>query len=72
MGEQVPGAAAADGVTDAVDDLATSVFGRPAARLSGRDEQFQILPLSISDVTVVRLAGFHLDSIANRAFQTPS
>ena len=48
MGGQVPGAAAADGVTDAVDDLATSVFEKPAARLSGRDEQFQILPLSIS------------------------
>src|ERR1700757_1868725 len=68
VGKQFPGAAAADGVTDAINDLASGVLGRPAARLGGRDERLQILPLGIGDVTVVRLARFHLDSLAKPSF----
>src|SRR5215472_5753820 len=66
--KQFPSAAAADGVTDAIDDLASRVFGRTAARLGGWDEQLQILPLSIGEITVVRLAGFHLASVAKTSF----
>src|SRR6202007_1391070 len=68
VGEQFPGAAAADGVTDAINDLASGVLGGPAARLGGGDERLQILPLGIVDVTVVRLARFHLDSLAKPSF----
>src|SRR5262249_22536366 len=66
--KQFPSAAAADGVTDAIDDLPSRMFGRTAARLGGWDEQLQILPLSIGEITVVRLAGFHLASVAKASF----
>src|SRR5262249_5436750 len=66
--KQFPSAAAADGVTDAIDDLASRVFGRTAARLGGWDEQLQILPLSIGEITVLRLAGSHLASVAKTSF----
>src|SRR5215472_14288017 len=66
--KQFPSAAAADGVTDAIDDLPSRMFGRTAARLGGWDEQLQILPLSIGEITVVRLAGFHLASVTKASF----
>src|SRR5262249_16756543 len=69
--KQFPSAAAADGVTDAIDDLPSRMFGRTAARLGGWDEQLQILPLSIGEITVVRLAAFHLPSVAKASFSTP-
>src|SRR5262252_3018743 len=65
VGQQFPGTAASDGITDAVDNLASRVLGRTTARHSGRDEKFEVLPLGIGDVAVVRLAKFHLDRVPN-------
>jgi hypothetical protein len=68
MGEQFPCTATADGVTDAVDNLPPCVFGRTAARHRGRNERFQISPLSIGKVTVVRLARSHLARVPHASF----
>ena len=82
VGQQPPGAAGSQPVGDGVDQLPAVMDGWAAARLGGRDERGEQLPLGVGQVgwvaATVGVTGSFLvaDGIRQpriiRAFQTPS
>src|SRR3954453_15009106 len=74
MRQQFPGTSTADCVEDAVQDFPSAVYGRASARLHHRDERFQVCPLGVGHVSVVRAPAGHRCSSAygTEPFQTPS
>ena len=53
MRKQFPGTTTANGIEDAVEDLAAAVFGRSTTAFAGRHERYQRFPFSIGEVGIV-------------------
>src|ERR1044071_2238039 len=66
--QQFPGAAAADGVVNPIDDLAAGMFGRTAARFGSGHQRLQVLPFCIREIGIVWLAALHSHSVTARGF----
>jgi hypothetical protein len=53
MRKQSPGTATADGIKDAVEDLAATVFWRSTTGFAGRHERYQRFPFAIGEIGIV-------------------
>ena len=53
MRKQFPGTPTANGIEDAVEDLAATVFWRAATGFAGRHERYQPFPFCIGEIGIV-------------------
>ena len=67
MRQQLPGTTTADYVEDSIQDFTPRVLGGTAAWFGGGHQRLQMVPFGIGEVTVVRSAAFHLDSVIKSA-----
>src|SRR5271165_3171170 len=67
MGQQFPSTATANCVTNPIQDLTPSVFGGTPAVFGGGNKRLQAAPFGIGEITVVRSAAFHLDSVTGKS-----
>jgi hypothetical protein len=67
MGQQFPSTATANCVTNPIQDLTPSVFGGTPAMFGGGNQRLQAAPFGIGEITVVRSAAFHLDSVKGKS-----
>src|SRR5271165_779476 len=67
MGQQFPSTATANCVTNPIQDLTPSVFGGTPAVFGGGNKRRQAAPFGIGEITVVRSAAFHLDSVTGKS-----
>src|SRR4051794_29415924 len=74
MRQQFPCSAAADCVEDAIENLSSAVLRGTASRLGSGHERLDVVPLGVSQVSVVRSAAGHRCPSAYGAdpFQTRS
>src|SRR5208337_3944660 len=71
MRQQFPSTATANCVTNPIQDLTPSVFGGTPAVFGGRNQRLQAAPFGIGEITVVRSAAFHLDSVTGKSARAP-
>src|SRR5215472_10984839 len=69
VGQQFPRAAAANGVTDPIDDRATRVFGRTPSGFGCGHERFQAIPFRIRKIRIVGSTLFHVDRLRDYLFK---
>src|SRR5271157_3774157 len=67
MRQQFPSTATANCVTNPIQDLTPSVFGGTPAMFGGGNQRLQAAPFGIGEITVVRSAAFHLDSVTGKS-----
>src|SRR5271166_3196533 len=67
MRQQFPSTATANCVTNPIQDLTPSVFGGTPAMFGGGNQRLQAAPFGIGEITVVRSAAFHPDSVTGKS-----